>query len=313
MKSYLLLGPIIEMDMKASDLSLLRALDVLLDEMNVTKAAARLAISQPALSAQLTKLRALFNDPLLVPASTGRGMAPTPRALAVKGALRAALQQLDQIVDGDPAFDPARSRRVFRIIANDNAAMMIGAALVARIQAMGAAHLRIALLHPTSGPITERLEQGEADLALGGDSSAGDGLIRRPLLSDRFMVAQRLGHPRGRGPFDLDDYCRFNHVLVSSEGGGFASAIDQRLDSFGRRRNVAVSVQTYALAPPMVTGSDLLCTLPSRFLDLYTDRLEVFELPFETPTFALSAFWHPRMHEDAPHVWLRDQLVAVSH
>jgi DNA-binding transcriptional LysR family regulator len=300
------------MDMKASDLSLMRALDVLLDEMNVTKAASRLAISQPALSAQLTKLRTLFGDPLLVPASTGRGMVATPRALAVKGALRAALQQLDEIVEKTSAFDPAQSRRVFRIVANDNAAMMIGAALVARIQAMGVANIRIAFLHPTSAPFRERLEQGEADVALGGDSSASEGLIRRPLLSDRFKVAQRLEHPRGREPFDLDDYCRFDHVLVSSEGGGFASTIDRLLETFGRRRNVAVSVQTYTLAPSMLVGSDLLCTLPSRFLSLYADRLDIFELPLEMPRFALSAFWHPRMQEDPPHAWLREQLVAVS-
>jgi DNA-binding transcriptional LysR family regulator len=298
--------------MKASDLSLMRALDALLDEMNVTKAASRLAISQPALSAQLTKLRTLFGDRLLVPASTGRGMVATPRALAVKGPLRIALQQLDEIVEGELAFDPARSRRVFRIVVNDNGAMMIGAALVARIQAMKAANIRVAFLHPMSRPITERLEQGEADLALGTDSSASEGLIRRPLLTDRFKVAQRREHPRGCEPMGLDDYCRFDHVLVSSEGGGFTSTIDQRLESFGRRRNVAISVQTYTLAPPMVMGSDLLCTLPSRLLDLYADRLDLFELPFETPRFTLSAFWHPRMHEDVPHAWLREQLAAVS-
>lgn len=297
--------------MKAADLGLMQALDVLLEESNVTKAASRLAISQPALSAQLRKLRTLFDDPLLVPASTGRGMVATPRALAVKGALRAALRQLDEIVEQASAFDPAQSRRVFRIVANDNAAMMVGAALVAKIQALGAANIQIAFLHPTSRPVTERLEQGEADLALGSDRWADESLIRRPLLNDRFKVAQRLGHPRGREALDLDGYCRYDHVIVSSEGGGFVSAIDRLLETQGRRRKVAVSVQTYALAPAILKGSDLLCTLPSRFLEFYADQFGIFELPFEMPSFALSAFWHPRMQEDPPHVWLREQLVAV--
>jgi DNA-binding transcriptional LysR family regulator len=300
------------MDIKSAEMGLMPALDALLDELNVTHAAARLGISQPALSTQLARLRDLFGDPLLVPASSGRGMTPTPRALAMRGALRAALANLQELVEGPPAFDPRTSRRTFKLVANDNAAMMVGAALVGRIRALGAVNVRIAFLHPNARPLGERLELGEADLGLGSGIGAGEGIIRRRLFGERFMTAQRKEHPRGRGPLDLDAYCRHGHLIISAEGGGFGSAVDRALAAIGRRRQVAVSVQTYALAPEMLVRSDLLCTLPSRFLKLCDDRLDVFETPIDLPEFELAAFWHPRVQTDAAQAWLRDRVFEVA-
>ena len=121
--------------MRSADLGLMLSLDVLLEEANVTRAASRLAISQPALSAQLARLRELFGDPLLVPASTGRGMVPTPRALAMKGVLHTALANLQALTDGPPAFDPLASKRSFRIVADDNAAVAEGLDVRAQAQA----------------------------------------------------------------------------------------------------------------------------------------------------------------------------------
>jgi DNA-binding transcriptional LysR family regulator len=299
------------MDIKPAEMGLMPALDALLEELNVTHAASRLGISQPALSTQLARLRDLFGDPLLVPASSGRGMTPTPRALAMRGALRAALSNLQELVEGAPAFDPRQSRRTFKLVANDNAAMMVGAALVGRIRALGAVAVRIAFLHPNARPLGERLEFGEADLGLGSGIGAGEGIIRRRLFGERFMTAQRKGHPRGRGPLDLDAYCRHGHLIISAEGGGFSSAVDRALEAIGRRRQIAVSVQTYALAPEMLVRSDLLCTLPSRFLKSCGDRLDIFETPIDLPEFELAAFWHPRVQTDSAQIWLRDRLFEV--
>ncbi|MDQ0391522.1 LysR family transcriptional regulator [Labrys monachus] len=296
--------------MRSADLGLMLSLDVLLEEANVTRAASRLAISQPALSAQLARLRELFGDPLLVPASTGRGMVATPRALAMKGALHTALANLQALTDGPPAFDPQESKRSFRIVADDNAAIMVGAGLVARARDLGALDIRIACLHPNGRPICERLESGEADLALGSGLDAGEGLIRRSLFEDRFVTAQRKGHPRGDHPLDLDGYCRCDHLIVSAEGG-FTGTVDRLLYEAGRHRRVTVSVQNYALVPEMLVRSDLLCTLPSRFLDLYADRLDLFETPIAQPRFVLAAFWHARVHEDPANVWLRERLFEV--
>jgi len=297
--------------MRAADLGLMLALDALLEETNVTRAASRLSISQPALSAQLARLRELFGDPLLVPASTGRGMVPTPRALAMKGMLHTSLANLQQLVDGPPAFDPRQSRRTFRIVTNDNAAMMVGTALVARARELGALDIRIACLHPNSKPIGERLESGEADLAFGSGLDAGEGLIRRCLFEDSFMTAQKKGHPRGSDPLDLDAYCQLDHLVISPEGGEFTSLVDRLLYEAGRQRRVALSVQNSMLVPEMLAKSNLVCTLPGRFLRHYDNRLDLFETPLALPKFVLSALWHARVDEDPANVWLRDRLFEV--
>jgi len=114
------------MNIRPADLPLLLSLNALLEENNVTRAAARLHLSQPALSAQLARLRDMFGDPLLVPSETGRGMVPTSKASALKGPLRAALQQLNQAVSDEGEFDPRTSSRCFTIAANDNAISMFG-------------------------------------------------------------------------------------------------------------------------------------------------------------------------------------------
>jgi len=294
--------------MKGVDLNLLRALDAILSERNVTRAAARLAISQPALSQQLARARVLFDDPLLVPALSGRGMVPTPRALAIQASLRDALARVDEIVVGGTAFDPLRSRRNFTLLANDNAATIVGVPLMARIRATGARAIRVAFLHPTDRDTADRLEQGEIDIVIGSGSDMAEGLMQKTLLHDRFLVAQRKGHPRGNSPLSIEAYCACDHVIVSGQGGAFASEIDRLLADRGGRRQVALSVQTYGLAPAMVAGSDLLCTLPSRFLEAFRQQLEIFELPFASPVFSLSAYWHLRSHADAAHIWLRRQL-----
>jgi DNA-binding transcriptional LysR family regulator len=296
-----------------ADLSLMPGLEALLDEANVTRAAARLNLSQPAMSAQLARLRLLFDDPLLAPASKGRGMVLTPRAMALRDGLRAALAGLEALVEPEPAFDPAVSERLFRIVANDNAARTAGVALAAQVKAAGAPHVRVALLTPNARPLVERLESGEADLAIGSTVSlpGGEGLMQKLLYEDGFRTAQRKGHPRGQGPFDLDAYCALEHVIVSAEGGGFSGSVDRVLAELGRRRRVSVSVQAYLLAPAVIAATDLVGTLPGRFLEAQGDQLEIFDTPLDLPPFRMAALWHARMQEDPAHVWLRGQLAAA--
>ncbi|HET8764466.1 MAG TPA: LysR substrate-binding domain-containing protein, partial [Rhodanobacter sp.] len=209
-------------------------------------------------------------------------------------------------------FDPARSQRTFRIIANDNAAMMLGPGLIARLREVPASGLRLAFLHPDARPVEERLEQGEADVALGFRAPAGGALVVRQLLADRFLVARRKRHSRERKPLDLDAYCAAGHVIVSSDGGGFASPVDRALAALGRKRRVALSVQDYTLAAALLATSDLLCTLPRRFLRRFAGSLATCEVPFELAGFQLAMSWHPRMRDDAGHAWLRRQLVAAA-
>jgi DNA-binding transcriptional LysR family regulator len=155
------------LDIKRSDLPLLISLDALLDELNVTRAAGRLNISQSTLSGQLARLRDLFGDPLLVPSTNGRGMVPTPRALELKTRLGGALVTLREAVSGDASFDPATSRRTFVIAANDSVFTIAGLNVMATVAAQGNAHLRMAIVPAGDGQMIERMARGEVDLFLG--------------------------------------------------------------------------------------------------------------------------------------------------
>jgi DNA-binding transcriptional LysR family regulator len=299
------------MDISELDLNLLLALEALLEERNVTHAAARLKISQPALSARLVRLRSLFADPLFVPASTGRGVVPTPRAAEMQPPLADALAKLRRMMEGPAVFDPRQSRRTFVIAIQDNPAAILMPGLISRMMAVAPA-TRMALINP-GRDITEKLEEGAVDVLVGiTHNTVGGDMIRRPLFDDHFLTAQRKGHPRGRGPIDLDTFCALDHLMISADGGGFSGVVDVALSAIGRQRRVAVSIQSYALAPLILANSDCLCTLPHRFLNRFAHQLDWAPPPLELARFSLMALWHPRSQDDPAHAWLREQLFEAA-
>lgn len=292
------------MDLADIDLGLLLALDALLKDQNVTHAAVRLGISQPALSARLSRLREVFADPLFVPATAGRGVVPTPRAAGLQIELAGILSQLRRLMEGPAAFDPARTRRTFVVAIYENPAAILAPGLIAQVTA-AAAGARMAFIDP--GPdILDRLERGAVDLLVAAPDRAGSDLMRRPLFEDSFITAQRCGHPRGRQPLDLDTFCALDHLLVSADGGGFHGVVDSALGAIGRARRVTVSIQSYALAPIILSGSDCVCTMPRRFFGRFANELDLFLPPVELPPTRLLALWHPRSQEDQGHVWFRE-------
>ncbi|MCU0868756.1 MAG: LysR family transcriptional regulator [Burkholderiales bacterium] len=300
------------MNLRGVDLNLLVTLDALLAECNVTRAAERLGLSQPTASTQLAKLREIFDDPLLVPADKGRGMSPTARAIALQAPLHAVLRELDAIVTLRPDFDPKRDARDFVIAATDGATAVLGLPLVERLHCVAGPRVRMAFVTPDTATIAEQLESGAADLLIGAERALPQTARTRTLVTERFVVTQRKGHPRGTGPMTLDQYCALDHVLVSLSGGNFVGYMDELLASLGRRRRVAISVQQFLTAPAIVETTDYLCTLPSRLAARNAHRLDAFELPFESEIFSLHAAWHPRFHTDPQHRWLREQLVDAA-
>ncbi|WP_191058997.1 LysR family transcriptional regulator [Geminicoccus harenae] len=293
------------------DVGLLLALDALLKDRNVTHAAARLGITQPALSARLTRLRQLFGDPLLIPAASGRGMVPTPHAAALQPELGKILDHLREFANLAQVFDPATSTRTFRIAATDNPAAILAPDLVPVLKA-AAPQVRLAIVLPDRSRLTADLEEGRVDLFVGTAEDAAGSLIGRTLFDEEFVTAQRRGHPRGNRPLTLDEYCALDHLLISTSGGSFTGMIDQALAALGRQRRVSVSVQNYALAPVVLMNSDCICTLPRRFLQRFTTALDLLEPPLALDRFQMSAFWHPRMAGDPAHAWLREQVFAAA-
>jgi len=296
--------------MNKHDVGLLVSLDVLLEEANVTRSAQRLNISQPALSVQLARLRQLLNDPLLVPVEQGRGMRLTPRAAQLKAPLHDLLARLEQRVDAPYAFDPAIVERDFTIALNDNAATMVGLDLVERIRRQGNRGIRLALVQLNPEDVFDRAARGQLDLVIGTRAFLPATMRREDLMGDAFQVAQRRGHPRGTGPVTMEQYCDYEHVLVSTTGA-YHSAIDDHLGAMGHRRRVSVSVQYYTTVPPLLERTDFLATLPTRFLQRFEHILDRFDLPFEVSPFRLQVGWHPRFDADLGHQWLREQLLLI--
>lgn len=292
------------------DIGLLTAFEAMRREGNVSRAAAGLGISQPALSGRLNRLRSLFGDQLFVPVS-GRGVAPTPRAEQLGADVDALLARLRALVAPAAPFDPATTDRTFVVALYDNPAAMLGPDLISAVT-RSAPRARLAFVLPDGEDVAATLERRDVDLFVGLLKTGQPDLVSRSLFDEEFATAQRRGHPRGTAPLTLDEFCAADHLLISSSGGEFGGIVDEALARLGRSRDVRVSVQSYALAPLILGNSDCLCTLPRRFLRRWSGELDIFPAPVALDRFRLRVVWHPRMRDDAAHRWLRERVVAVG-
>lgn len=300
------------MDLTRIDLNLLVSLDVLLAECNVTKAAARLHISQPALSAQLARLRDLFADPLLVPLQKGRGMSATARALALHGPLRSALKTLGAVVQTELTFDPGKDERVFRIALGDNAMLAVGAPLAAYVASQTSGNVRLAFSMSEPERIGQFMEEGEFDVLIDSERAIPAGLISAVLREEQFVMAQRKRHPRGKRSLDLKTYCAMRHVVVSPDRDSFRGYMDGYIEAIGERRKTVLAVPQAAMIPDVLAGSDCVCTLPRMLLARCLDVVDIFELPFACEAYRLSMAWHIRDDSDPAVMWLREQIIALE-
>jgi DNA-binding transcriptional LysR family regulator len=298
------------MQLNRLDLNLLTSLDVLLVERNVTRAAARLNLSQPALSSQLRQLRSLFDDPLLVP-SGPRGMLPTPRALALQEPLRNHLAQLVALVAEQKGFEPATATRTWRISASDAVHSVIIPGLLRRLREE-APGCRLALLQPPLHLLPELLSSNEIDLALASSPSMPEQLKHRELYREAFVCVLRKDHPAAAAPLDLDRFCAMSHLLTSTSGGKFEGIVDETLAALGRSRRVVLSVPSFLLVPSLLATSDLIATVPRHVAATWRDRVALVAPPCEIMQFSMEMGWHPRNHADPALRWLRGRILDTA-
>lgn len=293
-------------NLRRLDLNLLITLDALLSERNVTRAAQRLNVSQPAVSIQLAKLRDFFKDPLLLPGP--RGMRPTVRAEALREPLRQALEALEATVSPARPFNPAEANHTWRIAATDyGESTIVLPALDGLRTAAPATRLAVVEMVPTR--IARQAEQGEIDLAFHTTEGSPPGMRRRTLFKERYVLVGRADHPRLKRRPTMAQFCQLEHVIVSPDGGGFFGVTDEALAKAGLARKVVLSVPHFLFVRSVLANTHLVAMLPARLVRDVHD-LKVIEPPLDMPGYEMSMLWHERAHRDPAHQWLREFIAA---
>ena len=283
------------------------ALDALLSEGSVSRAARRIGVSPSALSHTLAALREMFGDPLLV---RGReGMSLSPRAERLSGPLRKALRELERILDQEPGFDPATTTREFRVATGDFVAGRVVAPLLAAF-AREAPEARISIRPLDVSRSLDILERGDVDLVLGPPLDGGESINVEPWAEEPFVCCVRADHPVVEGEaIELETYSSLDHILVSPAGTGTAW-VDQALAERGSARRIVCRVPSFLVAPMIVAESDLVLTAPRSAVEPFVAgfALRLLESPVELPTLSLVSSWHRRDVDDPGHRWFRELI-----
>jgi len=293
--------------MTSPDLNLLITLDVLLAEGSVARAAERLRLSPSAMSRALSRLRETTGDPLLVRA--GRGLVPTPRALALRDPVQRLVNDARAVLRPDETVDPARLVRTFTLRTSDGFVENFGPALIARI-GRDAPGVRLHFLQKPDKDSTP-LRDGRVDLETGVIEEAVSPEVRgQALFTDRLIGVVREGHPLARGRPTAEDYGAAHHIIVSRSGHE-DGAVERPFLPPGFERRVGALVGGFSAALSLARASDLVATVPDRHTASLRQGMFSFALPVPTPAFTVSMLWHPRMDADPAHRWLRACLREV--
>jgi DNA-binding transcriptional LysR family regulator len=286
------------------DLNLLRTFDAIYAESSVSRAALRLDVSQPTVSHALARLRALVRDPLFV--RRANGVAPTAKADRLAGAVRQALGILDAAIHEADRYDPRASERTFRLHMTDIGEAVFLPRLMAAL-AERAPRVRIDVHQLDSGDIVAALESGRIDLALG-DMPALSSVERVKLLSERYVVAMRRGHPMARARPSRAALARLDYALVRSH-----PAIARALDAAGLTARVRLSIPHFMVLPRILAETDLAVVMPLRLYETFARMGDyaVWRSRVRLPAFDVGVHWAPRFSGDAGNRWLRETVVAL--
>ncbi|WP_372657405.1 LysR family transcriptional regulator [Hydrogenophaga sp.] len=310
-----------DLNFRTLDLNLLRVFDEVMAERNLTRAAHNLAMTQPAVSNALKRLREVLGDELLRRA--GYGVEPTAKALAIWPTVRDALHQLrTSLAPG--LFDPASARNTFVLtMADATAAKLIpGLVDILETEAPG---VNLRVLPLTTRDPRQLLESGSADLAVGHFpgvlaelgathlQESSPRFLHQRLYDGEYVVVMRRGHPLANQPLSLDAYCNARHLLVSFSGRPFGF-VDEALAACSRQRRVVLTVNQFFTAGRVVASTDLLTVLPRHFVGAtgMENELSLSDLPLAVPSVHVDAVWHRQASHSSTHRWLRQGVERAA-
>ena len=303
------------------DLNLLRVFDEVMTERSLTRAARKLALTQPAVSNALRRFREAMGDELIK--RNGQEMVPTPRALALWPAVREALRQLQEVMTPSQ-FVPGEATTTFVLAMADATAAEFMPGLI-EVMDRDAPGVSIRVVPLTTRDPRQLLDTEAVDLAVGYFPAAFTDLTARAqagevvafahqrLYSGEYVCVMRRDHPLAHEPLTLDLYCAARHLLVSFSGRPFGF-IDESLALLGRERRIVLTVNQFFTAGKVVAHSNLLTILPRHFVNVtgIAEQLVLRDLPFSVPTVHVDAIWHHRVHRSSAHEWLRTTFATLA-
>ncbi|MYM34528.1 LysR family transcriptional regulator [Duganella sp. FT50W] len=293
------------------DLNLLVALNALLTERNISRAAEKLYLSQPATSGALSRLRAYFNDELLVP--SGRQLMLTQRAKELVDPVREVLMRIDTTIAAQPQFDPATESRVFTLLVSDYTSTVLIPTLLAELY-REAPNLRIRLRNQAERP-DEVLEQGEADFLVIPSQYLAKDHPSAALFEEDYLCVTWEGNSRVKERLTFDDYLACGHVIATFEHTNPLSTFDGWfMESFDVKRRVEVTAPTLSALPSMVIGTDRIATVHRRIAlrAQATLPIKVWEPPPRIPRLVQMLQWHKHRSNDPAIRWIRDKIVTAA-
>lgn len=297
------------------DFNLLLALDMLLSERSVTRAADRLCVTQPALSGSLQRLRQHFDDPLLL--RVGREMELTPKARALIEPVRNALLHINAALETKAVFEPATSERTFRVAMSDYC-VHVYLPKVVRILSARAPQLRL-MVENVFGPSFSRLEGGDIDMVIThGDRSlfGREGrdveLHTTDLFTDTFVCVVAKDHPIGE-VMTKDDYLSYPHALAYF-GANVRTVEEAEIERRGIVIKELLHVPSFAGLLQMLPGTELIATVQSKLAQQLADdqKVRVMRPPINLGNLQETLIWHVRSDDDPGHIWLRDVMKEAA-
>jgi DNA-binding transcriptional LysR family regulator len=294
------------------DLHLIRVLHTVLTERSVSKAALKLGMYQPAVSASLKRLRELAGDPLVV--RSGAGMVPTDAGLRMIEPSASILRAAEMLFSDARGFEPQHATHTFRVAAADYLDPFFLPQLVSQIKAQAPnCSIEIQPLS-ASADYHAQLSQGEVDVVVGNWLKPPEELHLGKLFSDEIVCLASRDHPATKRGWTQEDWLEAEHIAPTPNYPGARGVIDEYLEGLGMRRNITARCPHFGLIPRMVASSLLVLTTGRQFCERFTDRLpvQVLPCPVEFPQLVYYQLWHERTHASAAGRWLRERVKSVA-
>ncbi len=290
------------------DLNLLIVFNAIVKDRNVTLAARRVGLSQPAMSSALNRLRRIFNDPLFV--RTGDGMLPTPYAQQLAPPIQRACELVENLGEIDTGFDPLSATNCFRFYMTDIGETIFLPKLLGALKERAPQVTVKVLTIPEYGE-QAAMAAGDVDLAIGFFPDLKSGFFQQRLYVDHFVCLIQADHPLAKGAMSVKEFAAMRHVMIATAGTGHEALVARAVAR--HRLRVALRIPHFMAVPAIIGSTDYVVTVPNRLARALDNvvGIRAIEPPVKIPTFEIKQHWHERYHRDPANRWMRALVAEI--